>query len=125
MSGEVRPPGDTHFVRGQGNRELQSWSLRQLALLREGGRGHRKDEGHLALGRGRKVDSAKAMTREQRTEGRREGQSQSRQSQASGHLDQELQVIPQSAHTQCECLRGDKQCHQELAGGRAGPRGRL
>lgn len=51
------------------------------------------------------MDSAKAMARERRTEGRREGKSQSRQSQAGDHPDQELQVIPQSAQAQCECPR--------------------
>lgn len=71
------PPGDT-FVVGQSQQE----GLRQQML--PSGVDHLKETGPLALGRGRKGDYAKATVTAQRTEGREEGKSQSRQGQVTG-----------------------------------------
>lgn len=63
---------------GQSHQE----GLRQQML--PSGVDHVKETGPLALGRGRKGDYAKATVTAQRTEGREEGKSQSRQSQVTG-----------------------------------------
>lgn len=78
VTGGGRAPSRHSSVVGQPGQE----GTRQQVLLK--GVDYTKRAGHLALGRGRKGESAKATVSAQRTEGRKGGESQSRQDQATG-----------------------------------------